>query len=273
MAARTNTILIIGATSGIGEAFARRFHGMGKTVLAAGRNQEKLNNMATELAGLQTRQLDISNLETLPAHVNAILTDFPLLDTVIITSGIQLHFSLFDPSSITPEKINSEITTNLTAPSLLIRLFAPHLLQLAIKGNKTTLFVTSSSLGYIPLSFYPTYCATKAGVQTLIKALRQQLASIPGAENMRVVDIVPPYVDTGLDKAHRKATITLQGGPEKAFPAMSLEEYVQKFFEALEQPGPDGEVQKEIGVGFGAMGVQTWRESFGKVYEQMGIST
>lgn len=133
--------------------------------------------------------------------------------------------------------------------------------------------MTSSSLGYVPLSFYPTYCAAKSGVQSLVKILRQQLAFAPNGENMRVVEIVPPYTDTGLDKAHREATIAMQGGPEKAFPAMPLGEFVDKFFESLEQPGPDGKIKKEIGVSFGEMGVDTWRDSFGKVYEQMGIST
>lgn len=57
MASRMGSILIIGATAGIGEAFTRRFHSLGKTVIATGRNQDKLNAMAKELPGLQTRQV------------------------------------------------------------------------------------------------------------------------------------------------------------------------------------------------------------------------
>lgn len=212
-------------------------------------------------------------MTALPANVNGILKDFPSLDTVLITAGTQLSYNLFDLSTTTPESINAEVTTNLTAPALLIRLFAPHLLQLASKGTKTTLFMTSSSLGYMPLSFYPTYCAAKSGVQALVKTLRQQLAFAPNGANMRVVEIVPPYTDTDLDKAHREAMIVVQGGPEKAFPAMPLGEFVDKFFESLEQPGEDGEIKKEIGVGFGETGVHVWRDNFGKMYKQMGIET
>jgi len=65
----------------------------------------------------------------------------------------------------------------------------------------------------------------------------------------------------------------MQGGPEKAFPAMPLQEYIDKFFESLEQLEPDGSLKKEIGVGFGQMGAETWRGSFGNIYEQMGLST
>lgn len=57
MSSRINTILIIGATSGIGEAFARRFHNLGKTVIITGRNQEKLETLAQELPGLKVRQV------------------------------------------------------------------------------------------------------------------------------------------------------------------------------------------------------------------------
>ena len=57
MTSNFKTILIIGATSGIGEGFARRFHGMGKKVIATGRRAEKLSALAKELPGLETRQV------------------------------------------------------------------------------------------------------------------------------------------------------------------------------------------------------------------------
>ncbi|OCL05427.1 NAD(P)-binding protein [Glonium stellatum] len=274
MSSRINTILIIGGTSGIGEAFARRFHGMGKKVIVTGRSQDKLQALAKELDEIETRQFDITDFSALPTQVAGILKDFPQLDTIVINSGIQKSFNLYDPASITADEIIGEIETNLTGPTLLARLFAPHLLNLALKGTKTTLFITSSSLAFVPLSFYPTYCSTKAGIHALTLILRQQLAFAPeGAKNMKIVEIVPPYTDTGLDKGHREATIAMQGGPDKAFPAMPLQEYIDKFFESLEQLEPDGSLKKEIGVGFGQVGADTWRASFGNIYEQMGLST
>ncbi|XXH02839.1 hypothetical protein Hte_009226 [Hypoxylon texense] len=257
MSSRINTILIIGATAGIGEAFTRRFHAMGKKVIATGRNRDKLSSLANELPGLKTRHIDILDLGALPQTVHSILHDFPTLDTVLFTAGTQLFYSFFDPSSATPESIHAEVATNLTAPALLIRLFAPHLLQLANKGTETTLFITGSSIGYAPLSFYPTYYAAKSGVRSLIRVLRHQLAATPNGDNMRVVEIVPPYTDTGLGRAHREARMAAQGGPEKAFPVVPLAEFVDRFFESLEQPGPDGKIKKEISVGSGEAGVST----------------
>lgn len=69
-----------------------------------------------------------------------------------------------------------------------------------------------------------------------------------------VVEIVPPYTDTPLDKEHREATIAMQGGENKAFSPMPLPEHADKFFEALEAAVvPDGSVKQEIGVGYGAI--------------------
>lgn len=222
-----------------------------------------------------TPQLAIDDVAALGAKLEAILTEFPNVDSVIITAGVQHFFNLFDPSTTTPEVIAAEISTNLTATAVLVHYLAPHLLKLAQKGTKTTLFLTSSTLAYLPLSFYPTYCASKAGVAALAKVLRQQLGYIPGAsDNMAVVEIVPPYTDTPLDKTHREATISMQGGLDKAFPAMPLAAFVDKFFEALEAAvRVDGSLKQEIGVGFGAQGVETWRAGFGAIYEGMGMRT
>ncbi|KAI1385141.1 NAD(P)-binding protein [Hypoxylon trugodes] len=273
MTSRINTILIIGATSGLGEAFARRFHALGKTVIATGRRQAKLDALAQELKGLETRTFDISDLDSLPANVESLLKDFPNLDSVVINAGIQKNFSFFDPASITSETIINEINTDLTGPTLLVRLFVPHLAELARVGTKTNLFLTSSALAYAPFSFYPAYCPSKAGAHTLAKVLRQQLSNAPDEikKNMNVVEIVPPYVDTGLDGEHRDAVNDLQGGPEQAFPPMLLEEYIEKFFETLDQLEPDGSIKKEVAVGFGQLVVDTWRGSFGKLLEQVGL--
>jgi uncharacterized oxidoreductase len=188
-------------------------------------------------------------------NVKAILSEFPKLDSVFINAGIQNHYSLFQ--SPDQEQVVNEITTNLTAPNLIAQYFAPHLLTLAQSGTKTTLFITSSSLAYIPLAFYPTYCATKAGISAFTKILRMQLG-YTGCSDMSVVEVVPPYVDTGLNAAHREP--------------MPLEEYIDTFFKTLEQTEADGSLKKEIGVGFGAQGIELWRGTFPKVYEAMGMS-
>jgi NADP-dependent 3-hydroxy acid dehydrogenase YdfG len=55
---RISTILIIGATSGIGEGYARRFHGMGKKVIITGRRADRLSALKQELSGIETYQVN-----------------------------------------------------------------------------------------------------------------------------------------------------------------------------------------------------------------------
>ena len=134
-------------------------------------------------------QWDVTDLVNLQSHVRSILADFPKLDTVFINAGIQNHYMIFQPPN--NEEVIREVTTNLIAPNLIAQSFAPHLLALAQSGTKTNLFLTSSSLAYFPLAFYPTYCATKAGVSAFAKIVRMQL-NFTGCKDMNVVEVVPP---------------------------------------------------------------------------------
>ncbi|KAL8780235.1 MAG: hypothetical protein Q9213_006557 [Squamulea squamosa] len=272
MSARIQTILILGATRGIGEALARRFHGLGKKVIATGRGQEqeKLCQLAQDLPGLNFRVWDLTDLDKIQSEVKGILNDFPKLDTVFINAGVQSHYMLFQQPPNGTEVL-SEVATNLMAPILVTHAFAAHLLALAQSGTKTNIFLTSSSLAYFPVAFYPTYCATKAGIAAFTKILRMQLG-YTGCKDMNMVEVVPPYVDTDLNAAHREQTDAIQGGKDKAVPPMPLGEYIDAFFAALEQTGEDGSIKDEIGVGFGAQGVDVWRGGFRQLHEASGMA-
>ena len=66
---------------------------------------------------------------------------------------------------------------------------------------------------------------------------------------LKIIEVVPPYVDTALNAENRAQTDALQGGKEKAVQPMALGEYVDGFFEGLE------EGEEEIAVGFAKKGV------------------
>ncbi|KAK1595303.1 short chain dehydrogenase reductase [Colletotrichum navitas] len=272
MSSRIHTILIIGAASGIGESLARRFHAMGKKVIATGREQsrEALTQLARDHPGLEFRVWDLADLGKMRQEVESVLSEFPKLDTVLVNAGIQNHYDMFTQPPDDAEVVK-EMTTNLTAPILAAHYFAPHLLALARSGTKTNIFLTSSSLAYFPVPFYPTYCPSKAGVAAFAKVLRMQLQAT-GCTDMNVAEIVPPYVDTPLNAAHRDQTDALQGGSDKAVQPMPLEEYIERFFAALEETAPDGSLKKEIGVGFGAQGAAVWNDGFGKLLAGSGMA-
>lgn len=264
------TILIIGGTSGLGEAFARRFHGLGKKVIVTGRRADRLSTLAADLPGIETVKWDISDFSTHGSVTSSILAAHPRLDTVLLMSGVQEQFSFLAPNSSTPESIAKEITTNVTAPALLTRLFLPHLDSLP-KSVSAHLILVSSGLAFVPFGFYPVYNATKAAIHTLAVCLRQQVSQSPGgAANVTIVELVPPYVDTDLDAGHRKRVQELSGGEDKAVKPMPLADYMDTTMKQLEGGGAAG-LPKEIATGFSQMGVDAWRGGVGAAMKNLGI--
>ena len=164
MTSSFSTILLIGGTSGIGEALARRFHALGKHLIITGRRTDRLAALASSLPGTSTYELDITDLPSLAPKIATIIADHPDINAVFLNADMQKSFSFLDPASITPDAIQEEINTNLTAPVLLTRLLLPHLLKVSEKDKPATLVYTSSGLAFVPLGIYPVYCATKAAV-------------------------------------------------------------------------------------------------------------
>jgi short-subunit dehydrogenase involved in D-alanine esterification of teichoic acids len=74
-------IIIFGATGGIGESFARRFHAMGKKVIITGRRQARLTSLADELPGVETYKMDNADIASIPNNVKTILSRWPDIDT------------------------------------------------------------------------------------------------------------------------------------------------------------------------------------------------
>lgn len=253
-----DVVLIIGATSGIGEGLARRIHAQGKKVIAAGRRGERLLRLAEEMPGLHTATFDLSDIGKLPISVSKILSEHPDLDTVIISAGIQSYFSVKDAKSASPISITSEIATNLTGPAVLSHLLVPFFLQ---KSQPTSICFIGSGLAFIPLPLMPIYCATKSGLHSLSVSLRAELAGT----NVNIIEIGPPYVDTELDKAFKDDMIARMGGPEKAPKPMALNAFLDQAMSGLVAG------KEEVGVGFGQVAFSAWRDAFSPFLKQFHI--
>jgi uncharacterized oxidoreductase len=68
----------------------------------------------------------------------------------------------------------------------------------------------SSGLGFIPLAIMPVYCATKAAIHSFSLSLRHQLRDT----SVRVFEVIPPTVDTNLDRGARQG----RGQAERGIP-------------------------------------------------------
>jgi uncharacterized oxidoreductase len=216
MTANIDTILLLGATSGIGEAFAHYFHSKGKKVIAAGRRVERLEALKSELKGLETYQFDVSDIDNIEANLNSLFKAYPDLDSVFVLSGIMSLGNFKDPSTTSTNGIVKEVTTNLIAPMVIARTVIPHFLTLK---RQTTFITVTSGLAYMPLPLYPVYNATKSGLHAVTVVLRTQLAGT----NVNVFEVAPPKVETELDASFKEEQERISGG--KGAPAMTLKDY------------------------------------------------
>lgn len=124
----TKTILITGATDGIGRETARRLASEGLTLLVHGRNSAKLAETAEELrripgAGpVETFRADLSSLAEVVGLARAVRLSAPRLDVLINNAGV-----LRTDSPRTPQGLDVRFVVNTLAPALLTRLLLPTL--------------------------------------------------------------------------------------------------------------------------------------------------
>lgn len=184
-----NTVLITGGASGIGLALAARFLQAGSTVVVCGRRADKLAEAQGQHPGLRTHVADLATAADREALAAWVTTEFPALNVLINSSGIQNRVRVADLATGW-ETHRQELAINLEAPLHLSGLLLPHLQRQA----GATIINVTSGLAFVPLAAVPLYCATKAALHSFTLSLRQQLAPT----GVQVLEIVPPAVDTDL---------------------------------------------------------------------------
>ena len=181
-------ILITGGTSGIGLELAKQLLGLGNTVIVTGRDPAKLDAAKRAMPGLQAFASDVTDPAAIVALHQAVLGQFPKLDTLVNNAGIMRNLNLNQDRDLTD--VTREIEVNLTGPVRMIQQFLPHL-----KTRPDALIVNvSSGLAFIPLPLSPVYCATKAAIHSLTQSLRAQL----DGTGVTVVELAPPGTETPL---------------------------------------------------------------------------
>ena len=211
-----NTILITGATSGIGLAFAQQFIQEGNTVIICGRRADRLSAISQEHPGIITRQCDITSEHERTELFNWVTQNYPAINVLIKNAGIQLVTDLSKPVDV--DMVRMEMETNFIAPAHLASLFAVHL-KMAIDP---VIINITSGLAFVPIAFMPVYCATKAAMHSLTLSLRHQLRDT----NIKVFEVAPPSVDTELGHQRREDKTQTHGG-------IPISEFLSEAMEAL----------------------------------------
>lgn len=188
------TILVTGASSGIGEAVAIKSALMGAGVVVTGRNVERLQAVYDQLEGAPSRAQVIADL-TVAEDLERLVASLPPLDGAVLCAGNSTTLPLQFGSR---EKFDDMFNVNFFAPVELLRLmYKKKVLQ---KGASVVLI---ASIGGTH-SFMPgngVYGASKASLNAVMKYAAREYAS----RRVRVNSICPGMVDTPL--IHR-GTIT-----------------------------------------------------------------
>ncbi|KAI9713613.1 MAG: hypothetical protein M1820_000996 [Bogoriella megaspora] len=263
MASIFDNVFILGATSGLGAALARRFYKDGKRVMIAGRRQERLEALEKEMPGAQSIQIDVEDIQALPGKLSEVTTRFPEVDQIILMAGQMNQFDFKDPSTSADASIVSEITSNLTFPVVAARHLVSWLLE---RSKPTKLVLVSSGLGFLPHNLYPVYCPTKAAVHAFACTLRGQLAGT----SITVTELVPPYVDTDLDSKFRERVQEITGG--RAPKPMPLNDFINQAYAELTDT-TDGKPKGEVAIGFAKVRADAWWGATKPIFEQIGLSS
>lgn len=157
------TVLVTGATGGIGGAISRAFAQRGATLVLSGRRAEVLEPLAAEVGG-RAVAVDLSNREDL----ERLLSDAGDVDVLVANAANPGSGALTDLSQ---EQIDRMLEVNLRAPIALARALAPGMIS---RGSGHMVFI-SSLAGKAASPSASIYSATKFGLRGFALALREDL--------------------------------------------------------------------------------------------------
>ncbi len=187
---KNNTILITGGATGIGFALAESLLKLGNKVIICGRREERLAEAKKKLPDIEVKRCDVSKAGERKLLVDWINSNYRETNILVNNAGIQRQVD-FKKGAEDLMKSDDEIDINLKAQVYL----SAQLVPMLMKRSESAIVNVSSGLGFVPLSRFPVYCATKAAIHSFTLSLRHQLRDT----SVKVFEIIPPTVhDTGL---------------------------------------------------------------------------
>jgi len=247
-----NTILITGGATGIGFAMADIFLRQGNEVIICARTEENLRKAKERLPKLHTMKCDVSKEGEREKLYEWVISNFPEINVLINNADIQRMIDLRkgpeDLLRYAQEDGEDEIGINFKAYVYLAAHFIPDLM----KRKEAAIVNVSSALGFVPMASMPVYCATKAAIHSFTVSLRHHLKDT----SIRVFEVIPPTVDTNLDKGARKR----RGQTDMGIPP---EEVAKATLAGLEKD------ENEIAMGMAQGLKQGSRENFEQIFSRM----
>lgn len=189
---RKKIALITGATSGIGEACARRLAADGYDIIATGRNEQRLNALRADLVEAGTDVLtltfDVRDSYAARQAIASLQGKWAAIDVLVNNAGLALGLEKEYEGSL--DDWETMIDTNIKGLLTMTRLVVPGM----VKRNRGHVVNIGSVAGDAAYAGGNVYCATKSAVKALSDGLRIDLAET----RVRVTNVKPGLVETNF---------------------------------------------------------------------------
>lgn len=194
------TVIVTGASRGIGACVAKEFGKLGYNVVVCyNKSRKQAEEVASEIESLGGKallvQVDVSNSESVKNMVNQAEKVFGNIDVLVNDAGISISGLLID---MTNEQIQNLVSTNLISTIVCSREVAKNM----IYAGQGRIINISSIWGVVGGSNETVYSATKAGIIGFSKALAKEL----GLMNINVNVVAPGAIETDMMKQYDNQT-------------------------------------------------------------------
>ena len=182
------SVLVAGATGGLGAPLSRRLAAAGARLTLTGRDGDRLAALGLDALSVPA---DLRKAGSAEKVVERAVERYGHLDGVVFAAGAVA----FGPATETPDQVVIDLfTLNTLAPIRLLRAALPHLQASAAGGGSPFVVHISAVVAEAPMPGMAAYSASKAGLAAFDTAAARELRR----SRIRLIDARPPHTETGL---------------------------------------------------------------------------
>jgi short-subunit dehydrogenase len=227
-----SSVLITGASAGIGREFARQLTGRAGCLVLVARRRARLEELRDELTrrdpnlNVHIRETDLSDDRAVIDLCGWLEREKIAVDLLINSAGLG-DMGLFATSEL--QRIREMMAVNVVALTMLTRLLLPNMLA----RRRGAILNVSSSACFLPIAGFAVYAASKAYVTSFSEAIRSELRGT----GVTVTSLCPGPVHTEFTEvAHRSPAAPKKSSPELTH--VSVEDVVRTALDAVERDKP-----------------------------------
>ncbi|WP_405887730.1 SDR family NAD(P)-dependent oxidoreductase [Streptomyces sp. NBC_01136] len=181
------TVLITGASTGMGEAITFEYAKRDWNVVASMRDTTKVNPAFADLGNVLVTRLDVTDIAGIEQAVKETVDRFGAIDALVNAAGYGLVGAV---EEVSPDQLRDQFETNVVGLVQVIQAVLPHMRE---RGSGHVINIGSMG-GHVSLPTMAVYCASKSAVQNLTEGLAKEV----GPLGIHVTLVEPAGYDTSF---------------------------------------------------------------------------